>query len=80
MDSLGRLAPMATKASPVTSYSKVTQSTFTWWYRLYQFGHLYRVMRGNQTLKFFKYSWRHSEPAEEGTSASYNCIYLNFSW
>ena len=25
LDSQGRLAPMATKASPVTSYSKVTQ-------------------------------------------------------
>ena len=33
-----------------------------------QFGQLYRNMTGNQTLKFFKYSWRHSELAEEVTS------------
>ena len=28
LDSQGRLAPMATKASPVTSYSKVTQRRY----------------------------------------------------
>ena len=61
LDSQGRLAPMDKKASPVPSYSKVTQRRW--------FGdigcQLYRNTRGNQALKFFKD--RHSEPVEEVT-------------
>ena len=52
---------MNRKASAATSDSKVTQRRSFGDIRRPQFGHLYRNIRGNQTL----YSWRHTEPAEE---------------